>query len=225
MPRRGIENYDMDSESENVPLDDPHLHDAADAALAVSMLLAGKVIVYPTETFYGFLASLRFPDAVLETQTLKGRKTAAPLPCIIGDENDLSHLADNVTPLQKKLMALFWPGPLTLVFDARDDLPATVTGHTKTVGVRVPGHSGARRIAIQTGPLTATSANLSGEPPAHHVTPIADRFSGIPIFDGGTLAPSFGSTVLDVRSGNLEIIRAGDLSIKTIERTLKKGVR
>ena len=206
------------------PSPKPPLDASSDLALAIGLLLDRKVIVYPTETFYGFLAGAFFPEALEKIMLLKGRKHPSPLPCIIGDPDDLPRLAARINERQRVLMDLFWPGPLTLVFDAAPAVPAEITGDTGSVGVRMPGHEGARELASRAGPLAATSANLSGELAPLTISEIKDMFAGVTVFDSGALSPSRGSTVLDVRTEKPILIRDGDVPADALGRALKINV-
>lgn len=214
-------------ESEPDPGTQPIRAAASDLSLAVSLLSNRQVIVYPTETFYGLLAGAFFPDALEQIQRLKGRRNV-PMPCIIGDASELTRLATHITATQRSLMEAFWPGPLTLVFDARPEVPDPITGGRGSVGVRVPGHPGARELARRAGPLAATSANPTGTAAARQPAALPESFHGVATFDGGALAPSRGSTVLDARQTPPRLIRNGDLSLAAMEALLnvafEKGV-
>lgn len=193
---------------------------AADLRRAAGLLQDRNVIVYPTETFYGLLAYAFDEKALERIAALKGRTSENPMPCLIGRREDLSKLASVIVPDQEVLMDRFWPGPLTLVFDAVAGLPGYLTGGTGTVGVRVPGHEQARSLAAKVGPLAATSANRSGEPAQMDPGTLRDLFPGVPVFDGGVLPPSKGSTVLDVRSRPVKAIRVGDIPLSAVEEVL-----
>jgi L-threonylcarbamoyladenylate synthase len=183
---------------------------------AAKLLSAGEVIVFPTETFYGLVASAFSGKALAAVQKLKGRSTTSPLPCLIGDTDDLPKLARRISDLDKELIARFWPGPLTLVFDAVENLPEAITAGTGTVGVRVPGHNDARRLARMAGPLVATSANRSGENPVVDGAEAKEKFPDLLVFDEGSLPASKGSTVLDLRQGPPKILRHGDIPVDAL---------
>ena len=179
------------------------------------VLLQGGVAAFPTETFYGLGADARNEDALQKIFQVKGREENKPLLLLIGDRDWLSGLVRNIPPVAGRLMEKFWPGPLTLVFEASPRLSALLTGGTGTVGVRLSPHPVAQALIQAVGrAITATSANLSGQPSA---SVAAEVFRALgnrvdAILDGGQTAGGLGSTVLDVSSPSPRIIRRGVIS-------------
>jgi L-threonylcarbamoyladenylate synthase len=166
-------------------------------------------------------------SAVEKVFQLKGRDPNQPFPVLVSDRSMLESLVSQVAPLAEKLMARFWPGPLTLVLPARDEIPRPLVNSTGGVGVRISSQPIAREIVKMLGrPLTATSANPSGQPGAHTVAQARAYFSGkIDIFvDGGELASRTGSTVAAVADNKIKIIRAGEITKSELEMALGKGV-
>jgi L-threonylcarbamoyladenylate synthase len=185
-------------------------------AAAVAALAAGRVIVFPTETLYGIGADALNPSAVERVFALKGRDAANPIPVLVQDRAMLSQLVTAVPPVAEKLIARFWPGPLTIVLPARPDIPAPLVNQRGGIGVRISSQPIAAALVNQLGrPITATSANPSGQAPARTAAEAIAYFSGeIEIFiDGGALASKTGSTVIEAVGGeHIRIIRQGDLS-------------
>jgi L-threonylcarbamoyladenylate synthase len=179
------------------------------------VLLQGGVAAFPTETFYGLGADARNEEALQKIFQIKGREENKPLLLLIGDRDWLSGLVRNIPPVAGRLMEKFWPGPLTLVFEASPRLSALVTGGTGTVGVRLSPHPVAQALLQAVGrAITATSANLSGQPSA---SVAAEVFRALgnrvdAILDGGQTAGGLGSTVLDLSSPSPRIIRRGVIS-------------
>jgi L-threonylcarbamoyladenylate synthase len=179
------------------------------------VLLQGGVAAFPTETFYGLGADARNEEALQKIFQIKGREENKPLLLLIGDRDWLSGLVRNIPPVAGRLMEKFWPGPLTLVFEASPWLSALLTGGTGTVGVRLSPHPVAQALIQAVGrAITATSANLSGQPSA---SVAAEVFRALgnrvdAILDGGQTAGGLGSTVLDVSSPSPRIIRRGVIS-------------
>ena len=179
------------------------------------VLLQGGVAAFPTETFYGLGADARNEEALQKIFQIKGREENKPLLLLIGDRDWLSGLVRNIPPVAGRLMEKFWPGPLTLVFEASPRLSALVTGGTGTVGVRLSPHPVAQALIQAVGrAITATSANLSGQPSA---SVAAEVFRALgnrvdAILDGGQTAGGLGSTVLDLSSPSPRIIRRGVIS-------------
>ena len=173
------------------------------------------MIVFPTETLYGIGADALNPSAVECVFALKGRDAANPIPVLVEDQAMLSQLVTAVPPVAEKLIARFWPGPLTIVLPARPDTPAPLVNQRGGIGVRISSQPIAAALVNQLGrPVTATSANPSGQAPARTVAEAIAYFSReIEIFiDGGTLASKTGSTVVEtVRGEHIRIIRQGDV--------------
>ena len=194
-----------------------------EAALAIR---AGRVVAYPTETFYG-LAVDPFNDAAIERLfTLKGRPADAPVSVIVADRVMLDLVAEEVPPGAERLMKRFWPGPLTIVFRARAGLPHRLTAGTGKVGVRIPGSPVAVKLLETAGmPLTATSANPSGRPPASTPGEVRAYFgpSLDVLIDGGALAAKAPSTVVDVTGPGVRVLREGAVAVEDITSAIEGG--
>src|SRR5438093_869173 len=152
--------------------------DPRSVQVAAEVIAAGGVVALPTDTLYGLAADPFRADAVARLFAVKGRSSERALPLIAADlEQIVSHLG-SLPPMGRCLAEKFWPGPLTLLIGAPAALAEEVAGGTGRVGVRVPAHGVARDLcrACQR-PLTATSANVSGEPPS------SDPDAGVVIFD------------------------------------------
>ena len=201
-----------------------HRHDLTNALAA---LKRGEVIVFPTETLYGLGADALNFSAVENIFQLKGRDPDNPFPVLVADRAMLDSLVAKVSPLAEKLMAHFWPGPLTLVLPARDDMPRPLVNRQGGIGVRLSSQPIATELVRLLGhPLTATSANPSGRPGAHTVLQAKNYFSAkITIYvDGGELTSPTGSTVAAVQKNKLRIIRAGEINREALEVVVGKGV-
>jgi len=139
----------------------------------------------------------------------------------------LNSLVADISPLAKKLIAHFWPGPLTLVLPARGDIPTPLVNSTGGIGVRISSQPIANEIVKALGrPLTATSANPSGQPGAQTVEQARNYFSGkIEIFvDGRELHSQTGSTVAAVTENKIKIIRAGEIGREQLQKALGQGI-
>ena len=194
---------------------------------ALAALKRGEVIVFPTETLYGLGADALNFSAVENIFQLKGRDPDNPFPVLVADRAMLDILVAEISPLAEKLMAHFWPGPLTLVLPARDDIPRPLVNRQGGIGVRLSSQPIATELVRLLGhPLTATSANPSGQPGAHTVLEAKNYFSAkITIYvDGGELTSPTGSTVAAVEKNKLRIIRAGEISREALEVVVGKGV-
>jgi len=195
----------------------------SDAVLALSQ---GDVIVFPTETLYGLGADALNFTAVEKVFQLKGRNPSNPFPVLVSDRSMLMSLVAEIPLLAEKLIAHFWPGPLTIILPARDSIPPPLINSTRGIGVRISSQPIATEIIRMLGrPLTATSANPSGQPGARTIKQARDYFSGkIKNFvDGGELTSKLGSTVAEVMGDRIRIIRAGEIDKDQLEEVIGKG--
>ena len=179
---------------------------------AVATLTGGGIVAYPTETFYGIGAKFDSKDSLHRLHEIKQRPDSKPLPLIIGSRYLLAHIASSVNSTAASLMDRFWPGPLTLILPAKENLSPYITAGTHSVAVRIPGDSFALRLAqYALFPITATSANTSGNPPAQDAGTVVDYFGDNIdlIIDGGPTKGMLPSTIVDARKGKLEIVREG----------------
>jgi L-threonylcarbamoyladenylate synthase len=182
---------------------------------AIASLKRGDLIVFPTETVYGLGADALNPAAVEKVFQLKGRNPDAPIPIIVADEGMLKGVVENIPPIARKLMEQFWPGPLTLVLQAVPGTPEQLLNRSGGIGVRISSQPVATQLARQLGrPVTATSANPSGQQAASTIEQAQNYFAGeIEIFlDGGRLPSKIGSSVVEVIDGRIKIIREGEIS-------------
>jgi L-threonylcarbamoyladenylate synthase len=134
---------------------------------AVDMLKKGGIVAYPTETFYGLGVKFDLEDSLKKLYKIKKRPEEKAMPLIIGNKDLLPVVTLSVNSMAVTLMEKFWPGPLTLIFPAKENLSDYITAGTRKVAVRIPGESFALNLAQSTTfPITATSANTSGTAPA-----------------------------------------------------------
>lgn len=191
---------------------DPGKPDEEKLAEAVRVLREGCVVAFPTETFYGLGADARNEAAVEKIFRIKGRNFRNPLPVIIANDGEVISLVEAIPATAKILMQAFWPGPLTLIFRAAPSVSFRLTGGTGKIGIRVSSHPVARLLAAGLGgPLTATSANLSGGPECSSANTVIRVLGDLPdaVIDGGTSLGGAGSTILDVTVFPPRILREG----------------
>jgi L-threonylcarbamoyladenylate synthase len=191
--------------------------------LAAEVIQAGGVIVYPTETLYGIGANAWDGAAIAKVRVIKRREGKKPILVIVKDEQQLSMLTNEVSPEARKLIAKFWPGPLTLVFKATKEVPAVLTQGLGTIGVRIPSSPVCLRLLELCGcPLTSTSANLSGGPSLHEVPDIKRAIPrGVDLFlDAGKLTPVLPSTVVDMCVSPPRLLREGAVSSVAIKEII-----
>lgn len=190
---------------------------------AVAVLCRGGVVAYPTDTVYGLAVDATDVEAIARLYDVKGRPGAKALPLIIGDMGQLTEVAAVVPPQAEKVMAAFWPGPLTLLLEPHDELPVQLRGESPRIGVRWPAAMLSQQLAREFGhAITATSANCSGAPAALSAAEVARQLGSSVdlILDGGRAESAEVSTVLDVVAAPPCIRRPGKISSRAIEAVL-----
>ena len=193
--------------------------DTAGVAAAVDALRRGELIGLPTETVYGLAADATNDTAVRRVFTVKGRPDTHPLIVHVAEPADLADLTDEVSPLTRALTTTFWPGPLTIIVRANQNVSRLVTGGRDTVAVRCPAHNAARAVIRALGrPVAAPSANRFGAvspTTASHV--VADLGSDIDIvLDGGECDVGLESTIVDCTTGHYEVLRPGAVTVEQL---------
>jgi L-threonylcarbamoyladenylate synthase len=184
---------------------------------SLKVLKDGGVIAYPTESFYALGVLAIDEAAVKRLCRIKNRPANKPLPVIVSDIETLKSIVKSV-PLQSEiLMKKFWPGPLTIIFEAVSGLPALLTGGSERIAARIPGESVALHLSrIARLPVTATSANPSGSAPARRAQEVIDYFgeSIDLVIDAGETPGGKPSTIVDVTVMPLKILRAGRIDLQ-----------
>jgi L-threonylcarbamoyladenylate synthase len=192
---------------------------AAELVEAADRIDSGGIVAFPTETFYGLAVDPFNPSAIERLFSLKKRSPDKPLLVLIDKPENLGRLVRSVPPQYKRLLDVFWPGPLTMVFAGIDGLPNLLADEHGTVGVRQSSHPVARALATATGgAITGTSANLSGLPAAINAKQVAEMFpEGIDqIIDGGPVPGGSGSTIIGLDGGGIKLIREGQIPLEKI---------
>ena len=186
----------------------------------VAALLAGRVVVLPTETVYGLVALPSVAGATAEIFRLKGRGPDVPLAVLCADADQAFTLVQGPSDPVARVGKELWPGPLTLVLPRRLGLGYELGTSTTTVGVRCPDHHLVRSIAAQVGPIAATSANLHGQPTPETASEVAALFgNGVAaVVDGGPCdgAPS---TVIDATAEDprrWRLLRSGAVTLDEV---------
>jgi len=191
---------------------DPAGCTVADLAPAVAWLRGGGIVAMPTDTLYGLAVDIRSVLAVRRLFSAKGRPARAALPLIAANIAQVVACGGQLGAREAALATAFWPGPLSLVRDAPVWVAPEVHGGHRTVAIRVPDHLVARRLCEAWGePLSATSANVSGAPPADRAEAlgvIADD-QHVLVIDAGVTPGGLPSTLVDVRSARPVLLREG----------------
>ncbi len=196
---------------------------------AVEIVKSGGVIVYPTDTSYGLACDPRIPEALERLIAVKRRDRRTGVPLLFNnlEQCELYHDFGN---LEKIIVRLFWPGILTLIVDARSDVPRHITADRSTIAIRVPNHVIPRGIAQKIGgPIVGTSANRSGGQTPFDVTVALNQLGEeVDLYiDGGPSQSTDSSTVIGVEGTgkdeplNIKVYREGQLTISKLSESLK----
>jgi L-threonylcarbamoyladenylate synthase len=191
---------------------DPRQLDRRTIARAAEIIHRGAVVVFPTSGLYGLGADAFNVRAVTRIFDLKGRDPAKPLLVIVDSPEMVARVAQAPSALARHLMQCFWPGKVTLVVPALADLPLGLTGADGTIGVRQVAHPvAAALVRALGGPMTGTSANLSGAGGCASVAALDPKVRDAVdlVLDAGPLAGTPGSTVVEVKEKSVEILREG----------------
>lgn len=191
----------------------------------IEVLQREGVIVYPTDTFYGIGASCYSEKAVDRVYRLKKRKPFKPIPILVSDTDMVKDITVDIPSLFWNLISKFWPGPLTIVLKASTKLPESLFGPHRTIGVRQPALLWLEELLGQAAfPITATSANISGNKEIASPEKIKDVFYNKVdlIIDGGKTKSILPSTVIDLTSEKPVILREGAVARSQLEKHLKE---
>ncbi len=172
---------------------------------AIAAIKAGGTVVYPTETVYGLGASALSEDAVLKVYRLKRRSLAKPISLAVSSFEMLREVA-YVAQSQLEIITRLLPGPVTILLRKKDMVPEILTAQSEVVGIRYPANPIATRIINETGPITATSANITGDKPPVRIEEV--NIKADVIIDGGRCKYGVPSTVVDMARG-MKILRRG----------------
>lgn len=177
----------------------------------------------PTETYYGLAADAFREEALARIAALKGRAPEKPILVLVADRQMVEQVAQVVPPLAERLMARFWPGPLTLILPARSALSRSLTAGTGTIGVRQSSHPLAQALTRAYGrPLTGTSANRSGEPPLIRAAEVQRQLGTTLelILDSGPCPGGLPSTVLDLTLDPPRLVRPGAVAQTALQEVI-----
>ncbi len=183
----------------------------------------GGLVAFPTETVYGLGGDALNPESSKKIYAAKGRPSDNPLIVHIYRLEDLDRIVKNVSPMAKKVIDAFWPGPLTMIFEKKDIVPKETTGGLDTVAVRFPIHPTALAfIEAAGGFVAAPSANLSGRPSPTLAKYVCEDLDGRVdmIIDGGNIPIGVESTILDMTSEVPMILRPGYVTKEMISEVI-----
>ena len=198
----------------------PIAADREGLAHAANVLKVGGVVAFPTETYYGLAVDPFNRQALDRLFVIKRRPRHLPILVLVSGLDQLPLLTGELPAIYHQLIDRFWPGPLTLVCPALPSLPPQLTGDTRTVGLRQsPNETAATLVDVFGGPMTATSANLTGFPAAISADEVARTFADEIdlIIDGGVTPGGCGSTLVGLDQGELRCIREGRITFATVQ--------
>jgi L-threonylcarbamoyladenylate synthase len=184
---------------------------------ATQVLREGGLIGYPTETVYGLGADAYNEEALKRLFKIKGREVGKPISILIGNMEMLEEVTSRIPPLAMRLIRGHWPGALTIIFEASRTCPPILTGDRGKIGVRMSPHPIAQKLLEAfKGPITSTSANLSGMPSLSDPHELYRVFRGRVglIVDGGKTKGEGESTVIDVTVSPPRVVREGVIKLK-----------
>lgn len=193
--------------------------DAGGLVEAARIIRAGGLVAFPTETFYGLAADPFNKEALARLFFAKQRSLQKAVLLLVKDRWQLTDLVNQIPDVYEGLIEKFWPGPLTLIFPARPHLPTLLTARSGTVGVRMSSHPLAGKLLEAAGsPLTATSANLSGQPSLSSSDQVMGQLAGRidAVLDGGDTPGAGSSTIVRLVAGKLSVVRQGVLPFADI---------
>ena len=194
---------------------------------AGEIIRSGGLVAFPTETVYGLGGNGFDAAASGKIYAAKGRPSDNPLILHIADADMLSMITDEVTDKAKKLMDKFWPGPLTMIFNKKKEVPLETTGGLETVAVRMPDHEVACGLIAASGtPIAAPSANVSGRPSPTLASHVYEDLSGKidMIIDGGNVGLGLESTIIDTTCEPPMILRPGYITKEMFEEVIGEVV-
>ena len=202
---------------------DAHQPDASVLEEAATVIRGGGIVAVPTDTLYGLAADPFSAAAVERVFAIKARSAERALPLIAADIKQIEDRLGPLPPAGQRLAAAYWPGPLTLLVRRPSTLASDVTGGLDQVGVRVPAHAVARELCrVCGGPLTATSANLSGAPASADPDEVARTMGeGVGLLlDAGPTAGGPPSTIVDVSGRAIRLVRPGAIPWEEVQACL-----
>jgi L-threonylcarbamoyladenylate synthase len=191
---------------------------------AAGIICSGGVVVFPTTSLYGLAADAFNPAAIEKVFAIKQRPLDKPILILVPDVRDILVLVQHIPPAAERIMTALWPGNLTLIFKAGSGLSPILTSGTGKIGIRLPVYPVARLLVRAAGsPITATSANISGQAGCSRVTDLDPSVAASVdlILDAGPLKGGAGSTILDVSQDPPVLLREGAIPVSTLSKIVE----
>ncbi len=187
---------------------------------AANLLKQQEVVAFPTETVYGLGADATSNQAVSNIFAAKGRPSDNPLIVHLASPEQIGEYVTTITPIAKKLIEAFMPGPLTIILTSNGKIAENVTAGLDTIGIRIPDHRVARALLAETNlPVAAPSANTSGKPSPTSAVHVYNDLNGkiAGIIDGGPTGVGLESTVVDCTMEVPVVLRPGGITQEQLE--------
>ena len=181
---------------------------------AARIICNGGIVVFPTTGLYGLAADASNPAAIEKVFAAKRRPPDKPILILVSNQEAIRNWVLEIPPVAERIMTAFWPGKLTIVFKAGAGIIPSLTAGTGKIGIRLPVHPIARDLVRAVGrPITATSANISGQNGCSRIADIAPAVADAVdlILDAGPLEGGMGSTIVDVTQTPPIVLREGSI--------------
>lgn len=191
---------------------------------AVLIIRSGGLVAYPTESFYGLGVSAWNEKAIKRLFDIKKRQEDHPILLLIPTKSLLNQYVTHIPDIASQIIEEFWPGGLTLIFEANPDLPLLLTSGTGKIGLRLSSHPVATALTQAVGTaITGTSANISGQPACSNAESVRQSLGKSVDFvlDGGETEGDKGSTVMDITTDPPVILREGMVTREQLEAHIK----
>ncbi len=186
---------------------------------AADTIKKGGVVVFPTWCLYGLAADALNTEAIEKVFTLKNRRPDNPLLILIKSRDELKKLVTEIPESAKKIMDSFWPGKVTIVFNAKETIPDILTAGTGKIGIRLPEHPVALALLEHLKhPITGTSANISNQPGCDNISKMSVEVTNRSdlTLDAGILNGGTGSTIIDVTCHPPILLRSGEIGSEAV---------
>jgi len=195
---------------------------------AVSVLKSGGVIIYPTDTLYGFGALVDNPQALARIYQIKKREQEKPFSLLIDNRTDAESIVGKMTLRERKIFDLLFPGKITLLIKARKAIHIAGLENLDRIGFRIPDSNLCRQLVKRcASPISSSSVNISKKQNLGNIREIGREFGRNVdlILDGGPLKSLKGSSVLDISSSPPILVREGEISKQKLEKKLGLEIR
>ncbi|MDV3196294.1 MAG: L-threonylcarbamoyladenylate synthase [Candidatus Phytoplasma stylosanthis] len=178
-----------------------------------------RIIIFPTDTVYGMGCSIYDKESLNQIYNIKKRPLNKPIIILFSSLEQIKQIGI-INEKVKKISNFFWPGPLTLIINSHKKHYQKT--QEKKIGIRIPNHLLALKILKQKGPMRTTSVNISGEKPLNNYFQIVKEYHNKVnyIYDNDEYISCLNSTIIDITTPNLSLIREGEIPFKTIKKII-----